>query len=160
MPVSAIESDEPVDVEIAARDVREALDALCTQAESYRWRTVMGRYVLFPADSVWESEISGVAIADVPRLDAATRYVIAVRSQISALEDLVEPPIKGDPRAPVYTEPVTLSRESSILAHLVELLGTNEQLAFTVERARSGKRVLHFEQVTTRQPQSSGDDLG
>jgi hypothetical protein len=159
VPVNVIVSDEQIRVSCSTtgQDVAAVLEALVAQTARYRWRTITGHYVLYPSDPVWDSKISGIAIRSVPRLDAATQYVTAVRSQIPALADLVEPPMKGDSRAPVYTEPVSLPLETSIVTHLVELLGTNDQLAFTIERARSGQRVLHFQQVTAT-PCTSDDD--
>jgi len=56
--------------------------------------------------------------------------------------------LKGNLHAPIYSEPVSLQFKASIIEHLVELLGTDDQLAFTVEWASSDRRVLHFERVT------------
>ena len=157
VPVNVIVSDERVESgwSTTGQSVAEALDSLVAQVGGYRWRMIMGRYVLYPSDPVWDSNVSEITIVGVPRFDAATQYLAAVRRQIPALDDLVGALLRGDPRAPAYAEPVSLNRESSIVAHLVEVLGTNDQLAFIIERALSGKRVLHFQQVPPRQTSRS-----
>jgi len=149
VPVNVVESDEPVVVtwHVAGQDPVVALETLAAHTNAYRWRRVLGRYVVYPTAPEWESEIARIRIVQVPRNEAALQYVAEVRSQLAALGDLVAGLIKGDPRSPVYTEPVTLSPRAPILQHLVELLGSNSQLAFTIERAKSGARLLHFEQV-------------
>lgn len=153
VPVNFIESDERVEVSLPtiSENVAASLDAVVGQTKKYRWRTVVGRYIVYPSEPVWDTRVSGIAITEVPRLDAATQYITAIQSQIHALEDLVAPPMKGDPRAPVYTAPVSLHSESSVLEHLVELLGTSERLVFTIERSPSNHRVMYFEQLAARQ---------
>jgi len=152
VPVNFIESEDVVLYWPSTdQDVAAILDALVMQTDHYRWRTVGERYVLYPRDPVWDSSVSRVDIRDVARLDAATRYVAVVRSQIPALEDLLPPVLLGDPRAPIYAERVSLSPESSVVGHLVELLGMNRRLAFTVEHVQSGQRALNFWQVGPEQ---------
>jgi hypothetical protein len=102
------------------------------------------RYVLYPQDPIWDLEGPPVTIAYRPRLEAAGEYVVALRHHIPGLADLVEPPLKGDPRAALYTAPVSVTPKTPILEQLVQLLGSNERLAFTIERAATGRRVLHF----------------
>lgn len=138
-------------------DVEATLEDLIAQQGHYRWRMLMGRYVIYPTDSVWDGRIAGIAITGRPRLDAATQYVKAVRGQVPALRDLLEPPIKGDPRSPVYTEPVSLRSEAPILIHLMELLGWNKALAFTIQWTQSGRRILHYQEVTPFELNNNGD---
>lgn len=149
--VNVIESDERFEIirSTVSQDVAATLDAIVAQNKNYRWCTIMNHYVLYPEDYVWDQKISGIAIIDMSRLDAATQYVTEIQKQVSALSDLVGIPIKGDPQASVYTELVSLHPVASIIEHLVELLGTNNNLTFTIEQAPSGKRVLYFQQVRT-----------
>jgi len=155
--VNLIESEERVEINqpTSGPDVQAVLDALVARSDRYRRRRIRGRDLIYPTDPVWECEVSGIAITGVPRLDAATQFVVAVNSQIPALKDLLPPPILGDPRTPAHVEPVSLQPEAVIVEHLAELLGTNEQIVFTIEWALSGQRMLHFEQVMPRQESGS-----
>jgi hypothetical protein len=80
-------------------------------------------------------------------LEAATQFVTQVRARVPELADLSEPPMLGDPRSPVYAQPVSLSPDGSILQHLVALLEPDPRIVFTIERTLFGDRVLHFGRV-------------
>ncbi|GET39216.1 hypothetical protein [Microseira wollei] len=151
IPINFIEADEQVEVSWSTIDqeVETVLNTTVNGTGCYRWRLILGHYVVYPSDRVWDTKVCGIGITNVPRLEAATQYVTAVQTQIPALNDLLAPPIKGEPRAPVYIEPVSLHPEFSIVENLVELLGTNDQLAFTIEYTLSERRVLYFQQVLT-----------
>jgi hypothetical protein len=149
LPVSFIEADERSDVSVpeAGDDVEAVLDALTSQAPVYRWSKVAEHYILYPRAAVWDTWISGVQIANVPRLEAATQFVARVRAAVPELADLSEPPMLGDPRSPVFTQPVSLPPEGTIAQHLAALSGPDPRVVFTIERSRFGDRVLHFERV-------------
>jgi len=147
VPVNFIQADEQVEVLEPVDDrIEGMLDALITQAPIYRWSNLNGRYVLYPRDAVWDTQISGIQITDVPRLEAGTEFVTQVRSRLPEF-DLSEPPMLGDPRSPVYTQPVSLPASGSLVQHLVALLGVDPQIIFTIEPSPFGDRVLHFGQV-------------
>lgn len=149
MPVNFIQADDRIGgSEIDEGDNADAvLDALVAQAPVYRWSEVAGHHVVYPRAAVWDAQISDVLIANVPRLEAATRFVAQVRTTVPELADLSEPPMIGDPRSPVYSQAVSMPREGSMLQHLVALLGSDPRTVFTVERTRFGDRVLHFDRV-------------
>ncbi len=128
-------------------DTEAVLDALVSQAPAYVWAEVAGHYVLYPRAAVWETRVGGVQINAVPRLEAATQFVVHARAAVPELADLSEPPMLGDPRSPVYTEPVSLPLAGTILEHLAALLGPAPRTVFTVERSPFGERVLHFDRV-------------
>jgi hypothetical protein len=155
LPVNFIQSDEQEEFDITNLESNiSAFKRKVELSDHYKWCTIMGRYVFYSCNPVWDHEISEINIAGISRLNAATQYLAEVRSQIPALIDLTGPPMKGEPLSLVYTELVYLSPVSSLIKHLVELLGTNEKLVFTIERALSGQRVLHFQEVQHRSTQS------
>ena len=158
VPINFIRADEEVEVSARMDDAGadEALARLVAQTDRYRWERVEGRYVLYPADDVWRSVVSGVDIKQVPRLEAASLYADIVRGQISALGDWAGPVQKGETRSPVFTDRVSLSPSASVLVHLIELLGTDERLAFTIERGRAGPRVMHFERLAPAASDADG----
>jgi hypothetical protein len=149
MPVNFIEADERVEGPVVEKGggAEEALDSLVAQAPIYRWSRIAERNILFPRAAIWEAQIRGAPIANVPRLEAATQFVALVRNNMPELADLSEPPMIGDPAAPVYTERVSLPPDGTILQYLVALLGADPRTIFTIQRSRFGERVLHFDRV-------------
>lgn len=112
----------------------------------YRLETIGGRRVLRPSDTVWDETVTGVEIVDVPRADVAHAYALEARRQVRELDvaGFAGGVVRGDPRDPMFTALVTLSREARVVEHLVELLGQDDDLVFTVEPASSGL-LLSFE---------------
>jgi hypothetical protein len=151
-PLNFIEAAESVDLPSLSpgQNLEATLATLVTKTDRYRWRVAGQRYILYPEPPVWDEEGPSVTITDRPRLEAASEYVAALRQHTPELADLVEPPLKGDPRAALYTAPVSVTPKTPILEQLVQLLGTNERLAFTIERAATGRRMLHFVEVNPR----------
>lgn len=149
VPVNYIRADERVEGSVIEQgdSVEKLLDALVAQAPTYRWSDVGGRNVVLPRAGLWDTQIRDVRIANAQRLEAATRFVTQARTVVPELADLSTPPMIGDPRAPVYTQTVSLPRDGSILQHLAALLGADPRIIFTVERTRFGDRVLHFDRI-------------
>jgi hypothetical protein len=148
IPVNFIQSDKPevFGTPIPGLDLPTA-KAIILQTGIYQWRCIGGRHVVLPDDPLWDREISGIMVARIPRLEASIRYAAEVRKQLRPLDDLAGPIMKGDPGSPVYSDPVSLSQRSSVVGHLTELLGDDNTIVFTVERSRSGQRMLHFQKV-------------
>jgi hypothetical protein len=109
-----------------------------------RRRSIHGRDVLYPDDPAWEASVTGVRIQAMPRWDAADAYTRTAAAQVPALDRLAVAPRLGDPRSPVYADPVSLSEEATVLEHLVELLGDDRDLAFVVEPGGEDRLLLHF----------------
>ncbi|HME37177.1 MAG TPA: hypothetical protein VKF84_18240 [Candidatus Sulfotelmatobacter sp.] len=149
MPVNFIQADDRIERSApeSGEHLEAVLDGLTMQAPIYRWSKMAGHYVLYPRAAVWDAQISGVQITNVPRLDAGTQFVARVRTMVPELADLSEPPMIGDSRSPVYQQTVSLPHNGSILQHLVALIGPYPQIIFTIERTIFGDRSLHFGQV-------------
>lgn len=149
VPLNYIRADEHIARSVIEKggSTEEQLQALVAQAPAYRWSELAGRYVVLPRAAVWDTRIDDVVIANIPRLEAATRFVARVRTVVPELADLAEPPMIGDPRSPVYSEAVSLPHDASILQHLVALLGADLRTVFTIERTRFGDRLLHFDRI-------------
>lgn len=147
--VNFIQSDERIAIDCSLDNAEAAasLDCVVAQTDGYRWSRIEGRYVLYPNDLVWGSIVSGVDIADTPRFEAAMRYAALIRERVAMLRNFGGPVLKGDPNSPVYTQRVSLSPSSNVLAHFVELLGADQRLTFTVERSPAGPLIMYFEQL-------------
>lgn len=156
-PINWIEADEDSTLEraVSTDDLAAALKDVAGAVSAYQWTTVNGHYILYPALQAWTATVSGIDITETPRLAAARGYVAAVRDRVHELHDLSGPPMKGDPASPVYEDPVSLDSSAPILKHLVELLGDDDRLVFTIERGASGARILHFERIPERTTRSA-----
>jgi hypothetical protein len=128
-------------------DVDAALRGLVFQAGAYRRTEQAGHLVVFPQAPVWDMLVTDVRITDLPRLEAARKYIGLVRTRVPSLTNLFEPPMKRDPSSPIYTQPVSLQLQGSIVQHFGELLGSDRSVVFTVERLISGARFFYFDQV-------------
>src|ERR1041385_3953777 len=147
VPINFIQADERIEnMSVAVTDdIRAVLDALVSQAPIYRWSVLNRRYVLYPRTKIWDARIDQVHVSNTPRLSAAAEFVKRARIMVAELADLAEPPLIGDPRAQIFTEPISLATEGSILQHLVALLGDDSGAVFTIEPTAFGDRVLHFD---------------
>jgi hypothetical protein len=150
-PVSVI-LDRPADVldVPALKGEPEAAVAGAARRNGLRWRTIGTRFVLYPDADVWERRVTGVDIAGIARADAAGAYTAEVARRVPKLERLVGGVVRGNPDAPVHADRVSLSPEATVLEHLVELLGDDPDLVFTVEPTEDGRLVLHFEHTGER----------
>jgi hypothetical protein len=100
---------------------------------------VKDRVVIAPPDAVWRTEVIVPDAGPQPRFKATTTYLAAVAAQVLELSELHIEGIFGDPRAPLRMERVTLSPRAPVVQHLVELLGSNDDLAFAVVTSWDGK---------------------
>jgi hypothetical protein len=148
VPVSVILDRQPESLDLPADqgDRQSTVDEFARRA-GLRWRAIGTHVVLYPDDDVWERRVSGIAVADARRADAAAAYTADVARRVPGLERLVGGVVRGDPDAPVYADRVTLSPEAAVLEHLVQLLGDDPDLVFTIEPAADGRLVLHFERA-------------
>lgn len=148
-PVNVIEGDDGTRLpDLTSTSLEKSLGWLLTQTRNYRHERLLDRHLVYPTDAVWDTQISGVQIRDIARIEAASRYAAVLRANVAGLHDFAGPVIKGDPGTPLFTDPVSLSPDARVVEHLVELLGQDQSLAFTVERASTGARVLHFSSLT------------
>jgi hypothetical protein len=123
--------------------------------DGFRRAWIRDREVLYPDDAAWEARVTGIQIERVPRYEAAESYTEEARRQVPDLARLLIGALKGDPRSPVYSDPVSLSSEASVLEHLVELLGDDPELVFVIEPGGEDRLLLHFERAPVA-PSSGG----
>ncbi|KRE82949.1 hypothetical protein ASG75_15525 [Rhodanobacter sp. Soil772] len=139
---------------VASRDWRAAshatpealLNSFVAVVPEYAWTAVGSRCVLHPRQDIWRASLSGKAFQG-PRLQTARAYVEFLRGTAAEMADLAPPLLKGDPAAALYTATVSIRENCSALQGLVDLLGPDPSMVFTVERQDADRRVLFFERV-------------
>jgi len=148
-PLSFIDAGEGPALTIRLTDapLAEVLQEVTRQNPSYRVEEIEGHVVLRAGRPEYDARISGIELKDVPRFDAASRYVVALRRQQPFFASLAAPPQLGNPASPVFTEKVSLSGEGTVVRHLVELLGDDPDAVFLLVKAKSGVPMLALAEV-------------
>jgi hypothetical protein len=149
-PVSIIEAphDATFPINMGQTTAYEVLGRAVSSDRSYRMRQENGRTVLVPVE--WkglDDTVSGVAIKDMARAEATRHYIEFAKPQTSALAPVEGPVLKGDPGAPVYAEKVTLSSSATVFQHLVQLLGSDARVVFSIRLARPGVYIFLLQNV-------------
>lgn len=157
VPLSFLERPEPSAIALdpggEAKTLRSLLEREVREA-GYDYEVIGDRLVVFPAGDLYRTTVSNVRISGTPRLEATDRYLETLARDVPELGEWIPPIMKGDPEAPIYGERVSLSARASVLEHLVELLGRDESLMFSLIRWRDGRRYLLFERGTWAQPEA------
>lgn len=122
------------------------LDSFVAAVPEYAWTAAGSRCVLHPRQDIWRAPLSGEAFQG-PRLQTAQAYVEFLRGIAPEMADLVPPLLKGDPAAALYADTVSIGESCSALQGLVDLLGSDPSMVFTIERQDTDRRMLFFEQV-------------
>lgn len=128
--------------------LRNALDEFVQSRDGYTHSLVGDRLMVYPKSGPFKKVIGGVDIRNAPRLEATVAFVEHLKRTEAEFRNLIGPGIKGDPRAPVYADRVSLPEEATVLEHLAALLGDNPNVTFSiVDGLRPGIRVCVLEQV-------------
>ena len=128
--------------------LREALDQFVRTREGYTYSLVGDRLMVYPKSGPFEKTIGGVNIRVVPRLQATEAFIEHLKRTDAEFGNLGGPGIKGDDRAPVYTDRVSLPAQATVLEHLAALLGENPNVTFSIlDGPRSGTRLFVLEEV-------------
>lgn len=152
VPVSFISIPNEKLKTVESRDeeltLQGALDEFVRSREGYSYALVGDRLVVYPKVGPFEKVIDGVDIRNAPRLEATVAFVDHLKRTHLAFGSLGGPGIKGDRRAPLYTEPVSLLEEATVLEHLAALLGDNPNVMFSiVDGRRPGTRFFVLEEL-------------
>jgi hypothetical protein len=134
-------------IDADAKDLLAVLDSVVEQCKGYNWSRILGRIVLHSTERQYRRKIREVEIVRVPRRDAGAAYVGILRKSSRKFKDLLVPGVLGDPEADLYSTPVSLDGEATVLEHLVQLLGDDPRVVFMITKTRTGKPWLSFEQT-------------
>lgn len=149
VPISFIDAEEKQKITVDLKDasLRTVLEKVISSSPIYDYRIINERLVLYPKVPKYNFIVNDVDINMMKRLEAANKYVSQLNHQFPEFMDLVGPPVLGNPQHPVFIDKVSLKRESTVLEHLVQLLGEDLKVVFSIIKAKSGVPILVFERV-------------
>lgn len=157
VPVSLIDADRPSCVSFTLHNgtVRQVLDRLVSCDRQYCWRQVMGRLIVLPHTSPYDSRIVGVRITDMPRMEAADAYIDHLNSHNVGFERLAGGVMLGDCTGSAYTTHVTLSPDATALEHFMQILAADRSLRFCLSRGIDELRFYSLANVRAKPVLSS-----
>lgn len=149
VPISFIEAEDGprLTLDVAEGPLKGLLDKIVLQSPEYRYAVVGGRLVLYPNLPLYDAVVEGVQITNLSRLEAGLAYALHLNREVPGFERLAGPVLKGAENSPVYKAVVSLSPRDTVLNHLVQLLGTDTTVVFSIRKTQSGGLVLLYEQV-------------
>ena len=112
--------------------VKSVLDTVVSQVPILKYRLINGRLVLFPDERKYLLPMA-VDIENLARFRAVDAYIDKLAERYpSEFGSLLGPSIKGFPGAPIYADKVTVKGTATVLEQLVQLLGDDPRLIFTI----------------------------
>jgi len=152
IPLSFIQSTrsfnakEEIDIKVSNGTVREVLEKIKLDAPDYRYGSVEGRLVLYPNEPKYQRVVGAVSIREMGRLKATYSYLDALRARWPEFKELMAPAMKGNPKAALYAEPVSINPKGTVLKGFAQLLGKNQSVVFTIIYwAKAGQPAFFFD---------------
>lgn len=138
--VSSLDGGHPV---VFHPDAKGAIEPVLAQFlnlnEHVRNICVDSRFVIFPIEesAILRAEVNGVMINCMSRIEAAAAYFEYLRETTSGAVnfDLI---MAGKLNVPMYDDSVSLSLRATLVEHLIELLGTDREVAFSSLKYANG----------------------
>jgi hypothetical protein len=142
VPISLIEGlkDPLVAANLRGVTIGAALQRILAQVPELRCMVSNNHIVLFPSEPSFQLKVTGVKIRLMAAGVAANEYVRRLVSvpEFRDVHPYVEPP--GDQI--LRSTEVSLSPEGTVVEHLIELLGNDEEAYFVLSASKDGRRVL------------------
>jgi len=138
IPLSFIQSTrsfhmkEEVNIKVSNGTVRDVLEKIKSDAPDYRYGDVEGHLVLYPNEPKYQKAIGSVSVREMERLKATYSYLDALRARWPEFKELMGPAMKGNPKAVLYTELVSIRPRVTVLKGFAQLLGKNQSVVFTI----------------------------
>ena len=141
-------SEEKIALVFQDTPVELVLDSLVSQAPSYRYQVVGTRLLLYADEPKYGLTVDQIEIVDVARLKASGKYTAVLRARFREFATLIPAAFRGNPTVDLHGDPVTLESRATVLEHLVQLLGTDDDVVFSIVKNRGGDFELSFSHVT------------
>lgn len=128
LPVSFIHAGgiRPV-VTPSDQGAEELLQELVSADPQYCLRTIQGRRVIYPTSGLLDRSVHLPAdlCVDEARQYAMVHYAEWLRAHVPGFEDLSPPPFIGSARGLARQERITLSRDATVVEHVLQLIGND-----------------------------------
>jgi len=138
VPLCFVEPDihttaqKKVSLDLHDVSLKAALDGIVSQAPFVKYKQVNGRLVVFPDERKYFLPMT-VDLENLDRIDAVDAYIRKLADRYpSEFGNLVGPTMTGFPGAPRYTDKITIKGTATVLDQLVQLLGDNPKVIFTI----------------------------
>jgi hypothetical protein len=122
----------------------DILNEIAANDPAYTAEIIDERIVLRPTAPIFESIVKNSQVDPTPRLEATNQYLETVREQIPQLSNLLSPVGFGDLDGPMFMDMVSLDQKSRLVDHLVQLLGGDTLLSFSITKVQSELPMLAF----------------
>jgi hypothetical protein len=154
IPISflAANPDENVTLSFVLVDLKAVLDAIVTQAPAYRYEILGGRVLIYPRDAISEEKHP----ANIPkgrRLSVVIQFVDWL-NQFPQFSDVVFAGYRGNINAPIFADLVEVKGVERIQDHLMQLSGSDEDVAILIVYDKAGRRFLELDTVWVPGPNS------
>jgi hypothetical protein len=139
IPISFIQSTrsfnakEEINIKVSNGTVRDVLEKIKSAAPDYRYGFFEGHFVLYPNEPKYQRVIDSVSIREMERLKATYSYLGALRARWPQFKELMAPAMKGNPKAPLYAELVSIKPR-----------GNNQSAVFTIIYWAKGHQPAFF----------------
>jgi hypothetical protein len=153
IPISFIDAKVDTDktgtlnLDLKNTTVADLLNRVVADIPVYRWEEIEGRLVLYPDVAKYKSRVHVTGISEMKRIEAVNQYLSQLREQRPEFANLLGPAIKGYPAAPLYSEPVSLHDDGTVLHHFVELLGNEPSTVFSIVITKAGPPMFVLDRI-------------
>jgi hypothetical protein len=153
VPISFIEAkidtnkSSVLNLDLNNSTVSDLLNQVVADLPAYCWEEIEGRLVLYPNAAKYKLQVHVKGITNMKRIEAVDEYLSQLRAQQAEFADLLNPAIKGDDTAPLYSEPVSLRESGAVLQHFVELLGNDPKVVFSIVATKAGPPMYVLDRI-------------
>jgi hypothetical protein len=154
IPLSFIQSarsfnmKEEISIKVSNGTIRDVLQRIKPDAPEYRYGFIEGHLVLYPNEPKYQRAVGSISIREIGRLKAAYSYLDALRTRWPEFKELLTPIMKGDPKAALYAERVSIKPRGTVLKGFAQLLGSNQSAVFSIKyREKAGRPAFSFDIV-------------
>jgi len=150
VPICLIVADtvDLVSLTFSAIELETVLATLIAQAPAYRFEAIGQCIFLYPKDATFDESFS-VDIDKSDRVTVADQYVETLH-RFPELRELWAIGIRGNLRAPIFTELVSIHGKGRIVDHLQQMLGDNPTAVVSIKRESAGHKFMELGTVRAK----------
>lgn len=149
IPISFIQAeDDSIDIDngiaVSCNDgnLKCFLDKIVSKSKNYKYGIIENHLVVYPNDSLYDSEIDFVMNEEKKRLNVLSEYISFLKEKIPEFNDVFLP--VGDIRGSIYSDTVKIATKGSIVEGFMKLLGDKYDdivISIRIEHGLDYKRI-------------------